>query len=167
MKRGFTLIELLIVVMIIAVLAGVAMPQYRRAVRKAEAAEAEAMLRTLYDSSERLVASFGYRSYADLYNAGKGQLSRMDMFGASNTPAHCTLQDYTMNCNKFNYNIHPFNNSRYITAKLNTSQDDVKGITLVFDRNTQSVYCQNPSRNDTACDIYGFDSFGGGGGGDY
>ena len=163
MKKGFTLIELLVVVMIVAVLTGIAVPQYRRAVRKAEATEAISMLRTIYDSSERLAAEMGYRDYASLYASGKGKISRMDMFGATNKPAHCTLGDYQINCKKFDYDVYPAGGPRYIMAKLKTTSDAadrVKGVTFVFDRNTQTVYCKNPSDNDSACDIYGFDISG-------
>ena len=52
-KLGFTLIELLAVVLIVAILTSVALPQYRRSIRRAEAMEALVNLRTLFDSAKR------------------------------------------------------------------------------------------------------------------
>ena len=44
-KAGFTLIELLVIVMILAILTSLALPQYRRSVERARVAEALTMLR--------------------------------------------------------------------------------------------------------------------------
>ena len=50
---GFTLIELLAVVMIIAMLTSVALPQYRKSVQRAESMEALVNLRTIFDAAKR------------------------------------------------------------------------------------------------------------------
>lgn len=50
---GFTLLELLVVVLMIGILTGVALPQYRRSVQRAEAIEALVNLRTIFDAAKR------------------------------------------------------------------------------------------------------------------
>ena len=51
--RGFTLIELLVVVLIIGILAGIALPHYKKAVTKSKAAQMQGMLATLAQSMDR------------------------------------------------------------------------------------------------------------------
>jgi len=56
MKRGFTLIELLIAVMVIAVLAAVAIPQYRRSMDRSRMMEFIQLAPAIHDSLNRYFA---------------------------------------------------------------------------------------------------------------
>ena len=53
MKKGFTLVELLVVVLIIAILAAVALPQYTTAVERSRATEALTLLAAVAESAQR------------------------------------------------------------------------------------------------------------------
>ena len=57
-KKGFTLLELLIVVVILAVLAGLALPQYLRTVARAREAEGWQTLASIRTSVSRFYAEF-------------------------------------------------------------------------------------------------------------
>ena len=59
-RKGFTLVEMMIVVAIIAILAGVAIPQYTKYVRKSEAVEAIGFLKNVVDAESRYKSSHGH-----------------------------------------------------------------------------------------------------------
>ncbi len=57
--RGFTLIELLVVVIIIGTLTSIALPQYRKAMDRAKAAEALQLLPAIFEARERWMIENG------------------------------------------------------------------------------------------------------------
>ena len=64
--KGFTLIEMLVVILIIGVLAAVALPQYNKAVEKANATQALSLLRPISNSAQIFYMVNG--SYATDFN---------------------------------------------------------------------------------------------------
>jgi len=58
-NKGFTLLELLVVVLIIGILAGIALPQYESAVEKSRAAEAQIMLKDMFVAQQECVLRTG------------------------------------------------------------------------------------------------------------
>ena len=58
-KQGFTLLELLVVVLIIGILAGIALPQYENAVEKSRVAEAQLILKDMFVAQQECVLRTG------------------------------------------------------------------------------------------------------------
>ena len=59
-KKGFTLIEMLVVVLIIGILAGIALPQYNQAVEKARLSEVLINAKAIEDSIDRYLLQNGF-----------------------------------------------------------------------------------------------------------
>ena len=65
-QAGFTLLELLMVVIIIAILAAIALPQYLRVAERSRAGEALQNLASIRGSENRFAAASGDRSYTQV-----------------------------------------------------------------------------------------------------
>ena len=64
-RKGFTLIELLVVVMMVGILTSVALPQYRKAMKRARTAEVLQMLPALYEARERYIETMRHAEGVD------------------------------------------------------------------------------------------------------
>jgi prepilin-type N-terminal cleavage/methylation domain-containing protein len=58
-RKGFTLLELLMVVLLIGILTGIAVPQYTRALDRAKSADGITQGKVIYDSAVRFQAETG------------------------------------------------------------------------------------------------------------
>lgn len=67
-KSGFTLIELLVVVLIIGILSAVALPQYQKAVIKAEFVQTRELMREVYRARQLYLLAGGSVNDQDLNN---------------------------------------------------------------------------------------------------
>jgi prepilin-type N-terminal cleavage/methylation domain-containing protein len=65
-KKAFTLIELLVVVIIIGILAAIAIPQYQKAVERANVSKVLPLLRSVYDAQQRHFLTYG--NYATTFD---------------------------------------------------------------------------------------------------
>ncbi len=148
---GFTLVEMLAVVIIVGILTAVAVPQYRRGIQKAQATEAMHMLRIIYDSSERLAATMGYKSFHELADADpdRATFSHMDMFG--DVISRCTVDNTLLDCQTFIYDLNP-DGDFIIATKQSTPYQDTQ---IRFYR--QDIPFLRCCGNAAACDVYNLD----------
>ena len=92
-KTGFTLLELLVVVLIIGILAGIALPQYQLVKDKAEFAKYQAMVGSLRDAYDDyvLIHGKGTKHFDDL------AVSLPPNFEEYNTPSFASYADCMAN----------------------------------------------------------------------
>ena len=88
MRKGFTLLELVIVVIIVAVLAGLGIPQFIKTVERAKAAEGVSILGTFRTSQLRYYAEYGvYTSVIGSLDVGQPASLKNFVTLTANIPA--------------------------------------------------------------------------------
>lgn len=131
--KGFTLMELLVVVLIISILAGIALPEYTKAVEKSRSSEAFTLLANLVNAEKLYKLSTG---------GFTGDLNQLDLELPNISAADASK--FSTSDWEFTVSVHPLYTSTF-TAFAARAKDGVRittgdlcyGILLTVDSNGQ------------------------------
>ena len=161
MRKGFTLPEILVAVMIVAILAAMAVPQYEKAVEKSRRADVVSTLKKLHESKMRMLDVIEKTTYSSLD------------FGMENL-------DFTLNCKKksfsghqtscetkdFNYSIVVGDGESSATIKnavcaVRSGRVEASGTRFVYYGDAVEsgrLVCASASNEKDTCEFYGMDN---------
>ena len=157
-KKGFTLIELLTVILIISILAGIALPGYRRSVERARIAEALTLMRSLYDSCERLAWEHNKKNCGAYVrdNTSNNTLQKLDAL-AKGTFSN---NGKTLTTNNFIYTLGYAGTGSAVSTKITAtalSGTRYEGATISFDGRVFSCTPKSGATGEAAkvCTVWG------------
>ena len=149
--RGFTLIELLIVVLIIAILAAVALPQYNKAVRKAQGTEALAAL----DAIDKALTNY-YLEYGT-YEGARPETLNIDIPELKHFryAVGCTSSQYQKGSTQLTQDyLRTGTFKQQSLAQVNILSENIYVISI-FVQGKRSVFeCGVHNKNGTSCSDY-------------
>ena len=137
LKLGFTLLELLVVVLIIGILASIALPQYRKAVAKAELAQIINITKSIKLAQER---------YYLVNNQYTSDLNKLDI-NINNTNVNCYSENYA------DGSISCYNKNFAFYVYLNDTQTECAAKTNNANSHLGSA-CKNVFKKPEYCGVY-------------
>ena len=128
-KKGFTLLELLVVVLIIGILGAIALPQYKKSVLRAKAAQVDVILSTTMKAvNEYLTVQGGFPDIASstVYLTGDNSSSSIEMPGnCSDDVCYTDVGGFWASCDfsgcsislNFSYNADGTSGNKWLISK--------------------------------------------------
>lgn len=138
-RKAFTLIELLVVVVMVGILTSVALPQYRKAIRRARTAEALQLMPAVYEARERWILENGYHWDRDVIRDASGTQMRptiamldieVKMVGSSATSMSFWTDNFTYSLSPCS--TCPGNNGRAVHASLRYGKTSDEKLTQIY-----------------------------------
>ena len=147
-KTGFTLLELLVVVLIIGILAGIALPQYHKSVEKAKAVKTLTVLNTLANAEQRYALSSNKFSS----NFNDLDINMINKLGQIVEDDTLVLDDFNVTVYKGVNNVV---NTAYIRADRIKENQTLYTLYRCIDNGSTVCLDQN-STDKISCDTLGF-----------